>query len=237
MTRPGAGQRARVSPTQTLPLSALPTDPGPPSPLGPGLPHFAACRRSSGALPTPTPQLRSPGFPPSPRPARSARPGAGRQRRDGGPAQDARGWGPAGDPALTSLLRPAVRVGIRGVGPVPVVRQPHQLILVVVVLVFQLRLPQHLAHRAHRAAAGGGEFRARGSASSWPLATSLNWGFVWSAAGAGGGGGASSPGGRPPGLGPAVLCAPGAPSPPLPPAGGGLNRSAAVPPRGGRETA
>lgn len=68
-----------------------------------------------------------------------------------------------------------------------------------------------------------------------PLATSLNWGFVPSVAGAGGRGVASPPGERRPGLGPAVPSAPGAPSPPRPPTGGGLSRSAAVPPRGGRE--
>lgn len=68
-----------------------------------------------------------------------------------------------------------------------------------------------------------------------PLATSLNWGFVPSVAGAGGRGVAIPPGERRPGLGPAVPSAPGAPSPPRPPTGGGLSRSAAVPPRGGRE--
>lgn len=120
---------------------------------------------------------------------------------------------------LTSLLRPAVRVGVRGVGPVPVVREPHQLILFVVVLVLRLRFPQHLAHRGGAAVGPGlGREAGKEERASSPAARELflNGGFVWSFAG---GGGCTSPeaGGVQVRV-PRFPARPEPPSPPRPPA-------------------
>lgn len=103
---------------------------------------------SSTSDPAPRRRRLQPGrTPPPPRrpgPARPASPSPG-HRAPGWDREHTVCW-------LTSLLRPAVQLGVRGLGPILVARQPHELILLLVVaavLTLRLRLAQHLAHHAH----------------------------------------------------------------------------------------